>query len=48
MKLVCLVKFWGKRKNLINIKRFSSYGITLMVLYFLIKTNQAPYIIKTS
>jgi DNA polymerase sigma len=43
------VKLWAKRKTLINAKMptdgLSSYGVILMALFYLIKTDQAPYVI---
>lgn len=49
IKFSNLVKLWAKRKNLINAKMpidgFSSYGIVLMALFYLIKTDQAPFVI---
>ena len=49
LKFGNLVKFWAKKKNIINAKKptegLSSYGVLLMALFYLIKSKQAPYVI---
>jgi len=48
LKLCCLTKLWAKGKKLINGKdprgHFSSYGINLMTIFYLIKSGQASYV----
>ena len=50
LRLCGLTKLWAKAKQIINSKdarnHFSSYGINLMTIYFLIRTGQAPYLLK--
>ena len=47
IKFCNLIKFWAIKKTLINTKiptdGFSSYGVVLMTLFYLIKAHQAPY-----
>lgn len=48
LKLGNLVKYWANRTTLINqvqkIQGLSSYGVLLMVLYFLMVDKQIPFL----
>ena len=45
--LVLLVKQWGKSQGLVSENMFSSYGLTLMVLNFLIETKRIKLIMDS-
>lgn len=41
-----LLKLWAKNTNLIDKDKMSSYGVILMMLYYLIRVKEIPIILQ--